>query len=78
MIIHLLPEDQLVTSLSNEFWSNYNYTQTQLKIELQCKKKINYSVGSGFGFTFDLLDKTMDKEYKRNYTNFFPSASLQV
>jgi hypothetical protein len=43
-------------------------------------QKINYSVGSGFGFTsFDLLDKTMDKEYKRNYTNFFlRQVSLQV
>ncbi len=34
-------------------------------------------MGSGFGFTtFKLLDQTLDKEYNRNYTNFFPSASF--
>jgi hypothetical protein len=40
-------------------------------------KKINYSFGSGFGFTsFDLQDQTLDKEYKRHYTNFFPTANF--
>ncbi len=68
--------DQLVSSLSNEFDQTIITHRPNLKLSFNAKK-INYSIGSGFGYTsFDLLDKTMDKEYKRNYTNFFPSASF--
>ncbi len=68
--------DQLVSSLSNEFEQEVITHRPNLKLSYNAKK-INYSIGSGFGFTtFDLLDKTSDKEYKRNYTNFFPSASF--
>lgn len=68
--------DQLVSSLSNEFEQDVITHRPNLKLSYNAKK-INYSIGSGFGFTtFDLLDKTSDKEYKRNYTNFFPSASF--
>ncbi|MEO8253240.1 MAG: outer membrane beta-barrel protein [Flavobacterium sp.] len=68
--------DQLVSSLSNEFDQTIITQRPNLKLSYNAKK-INYSIGSGFGYTsFDLLDKTMDKEYKRNYTNFFPSASF--
>ena len=68
--------DQLVSSLSNEFEQAVITHRPNLKLSYNAKK-INYSIGSGFGFTsFDLLDKTMNKEYKRNYTNFFPSASF--
>jgi hypothetical protein len=68
--------DQLVSSLSNEFDQTIITHRPNLKLSYNAKK-INYSIGSGFGYTsFDLLDKTMDKEYKRNYTNFFPSASF--
>ena len=68
--------DQLVSSLSNEFEQDVITHRPNLKLSYNAKK-VNYSIGSGFGFTtFDLLDKTSDKEYKRNYTNFFPSASF--
>ena len=68
--------DQLVASLSNEFDQAIITHRPNLKLSYNAKK-INYSIGSGFGFTsFDLLDKTMNKEYKRSYTNFFPSASF--
>lgn len=68
--------DQLVSSLSNEFEQEVITHRPNLKLSYNAKK-INYSIGSGFGFTtFDLLDKTLDKEYKRSYTNFFPSASF--
>ncbi|WP_026712852.1 outer membrane beta-barrel protein [Flavobacterium daejeonense] len=68
--------DQLVSSLSNEFEQDIITHRPNLKLSYNAKK-VNYSIGSGFGFTtFDLLDKTLDKEYKRSYTNFFPSASF--
>ncbi|AOZ99100.1 outer membrane beta-barrel protein [Flavobacterium commune] len=68
--------DEIVTSLSNQFEQTVITQRPNLKLSYNAKK-INYSIGSGFGFTtFDLLDKTMDKQYKRNYTNFFPSASF--
>ena len=68
--------DQLVSSLSNEFEQTLITHRPNLKLSYNAKK-INYSIGSGFGFTsFDLLDKTMDKQYKRSYTNFFPSANF--
>lgn len=68
--------DQLVASLSNEFDQAIITHRPNLKLSYNAKR-FNYSVGSGFGFTsFDLFDKTMVKQYKRNYTNFFPSASF--
>ncbi|HJR99872.1 MAG TPA: outer membrane beta-barrel protein [Flavobacterium sp.] len=68
--------DVLVDLLSNQFEQTIITHRPNFKLSYNAKK-INYSFGSGFGFTsFDLLDKTMDKQYKRNYTNFFPSASF--
>jgi hypothetical protein len=68
--------DVVVNSLSNQFKQTITTNQPNVKLSYN-SKKVNYSFGSGFGFTsFDLLDKTMKKEYKRNYTNFFPSASF--
>lgn len=68
--------DQLVASLSNEFEQTIITHRPNLKLSYN-SKKVNYSVGSGFGFTsFDFLDKTMDQEYQRRFTNFFPSASF--
>ena len=68
--------DVLVSSLSNEFTQKVMTQRPNIKLSYN-SKKINYSFGSGFGFTsFDLLDETLDKEYKRNYTNFFPSANF--
>ncbi|MDG2433110.1 outer membrane beta-barrel protein [Flavobacterium sp.] len=68
--------DVLVDAFSNEFKQNIITNRPNLKLSYN-SKKINYSLGSGFGFTtFKLLDQTLDKEYNRNYTNFFPSASF--
>ncbi|MES2240854.1 MAG: outer membrane beta-barrel protein [Bacteroidota bacterium] len=68
--------DEEVSSLSNQFRQTVITHRPNIKLSYNAKK-INYSFGSGFGFTsFDLLDETLDKEYKRSYTNFFPSASF--
>jgi hypothetical protein len=46
------------------------------KISYQTKK-IRYNFGSGFGFTkFNLKDNSFNKNYNRDYVNFFPEASL--
>ncbi len=68
--------DLVVDDLSNQFKHSITTNKPNLKLSYN-SKKINYSFGSGFGFTsFDLLDRTMDKEYKRNYTNIFPAANV--
>ncbi len=68
--------DLVNTSLSNEFKQTITTNKPNLKLSYN-SKKINYSFGSGFGFTsFDLQDLTLNKEYKRNYTNLFPAANF--
>ena len=68
--------DLVVDSLSNQFKQNITVNRPGLKISYGTKK-IKYNFGSAFGFThFDLLDKTYNKDYIRNYTNFFPTASF--
>jgi Outer membrane protein beta-barrel family/Carboxypeptidase regulatory-like domain len=68
--------DYFVDSLSNQFRQVITINKPSLKINYN-SKKIKYNFGSGFGFTnFDLLDKTFNKDYKRNFTNFFPAASF--
>jgi hypothetical protein len=68
--------DLVVSSLSNQFKQTITTNKPNIKLSYN-SKKINYSFGSGFGFTsFDLQDQTLNKEYKRNYTNFFPAANF--
>ncbi|CAD0006267.1 TonB-dependent receptor [Flavobacterium salmonis] len=68
--------DLVVESLSNQFRQTITTHRPNIKLSYNAKK-INYSFGSGFGFTsFDLLDQTLNKEYKRHYTNFFPTANF--
>jgi len=68
--------DLVVNSLSNQFKQTITTNKPNIKLSYNAKK-INYSFGSGFGFTsFDLQDQTLNKEYKRNYTNFFPTANF--
>ncbi len=68
--------DLLVGALSNQFKQTITVNKPNIKLSYNAKK-INYSFGSGFGFTsFDLLDQTFNKQYKRNFTNIFPSASF--
>jgi Outer membrane protein beta-barrel family len=68
--------DYAVDSLSNQFQQVITINRPSLKINYNAKK-IKYSFGSGFGFTsFDLLDKTFNKDYQRSFINFFPAASF--
>lgn len=68
--------DVAVDSLSNQFNQLITVNRPAAKISYN-SKKIKYNFGSGFGFThFNLLDKSFNKDYLRNYTNFFPSASF--
>jgi len=68
--------DVIVNSLSNQFNQTIITNKPNLRLSYN-DKKINYNFGSGFGFTsFDLEDQTLIKDYKRSYTNFFPSANF--
>jgi len=68
--------DLLVNDLSNQFKQKITVNKPNVKLSYNAKK-INYSFGSGFGFTsFDLVDKTLNKQYNRNFTNLFPSATF--
>nr|WP_315144988.1 outer membrane beta-barrel protein [uncultured Flavobacterium sp.] len=68
--------DELVNNLSNQFDQTIITNKPNIKLSYN-SKKINYNFGGGIGFTsFDLEDQTLNKEYKRNYTNFFPSANF--
>ena len=66
-------EDQ-VDTLSNDFDQRIVENKPTAKISYQTKK-IKFNFGSGFGFTnFNLKDNSFNKEYKRDYVNFFPQA----
>lgn len=68
--------DFIVDSLSNQFKQNIiqNIPSTRLNF---ANKKWKINIGSGFGFTnFDLKDITFNKDYKRDYVNFYPSANI--
>jgi hypothetical protein len=68
--------DLVVNSLSNQFKQAITTNTPNIKLSYT-SKKINYNFGSGVGFTsFDLQDITLNKEYKRSYTNFFPAANF--
>ncbi|MEO8111815.1 MAG: outer membrane beta-barrel family protein [Ginsengibacter sp.] len=68
--------DYVVDSLSNQFKQNIIQNIPSFKINF-ANKKIKVNIGSGFGFTdFNLKDITFDKDYKRNYVNFFPGANV--
>jgi Outer membrane protein beta-barrel family len=68
--------DLTVDSLSNQFRQIITINKPGAKISYSFKK-IKFNFGSGFGLThFDLADNTFNKDYIRNYTNFFPSANF--
>ena len=68
--------ESIVDSLSNEFRQNIIQNIPSAKINF-ANKKLKVNVGSGFGFTnFELKDLTYDKDYNRDYVNFYPSANL--
>jgi hypothetical protein len=65
-----------VDSLTNDFNQKIIIHTPSARFNYSIKKiKINF--GSGFGIThYDLLDNTISKNYLRQYTNLFPSASF--
>lgn len=67
--------DALVDSLSNRFKQIIVQNIPSARINF-ANKKIKLNIGSGFGFTnFDLTDRTFNKDYIRNYVNFYPAAN---
>ena len=68
--------DEVVDSLTNDFKQKILLNKPSARINYSFKK-VKFNFGSGVGFThFDLLDKTFNKSYIRDFTNFFPSAGL--
>ncbi|MEO5967469.1 MAG: outer membrane beta-barrel protein [Ferruginibacter sp.] len=68
--------DTVLDSLTNDFSQSVITNKPSLKISYSTKK-LKYNFGSGFGFThFKLSDNTISKDYIRDFTNFYPSASL--
>ena len=68
--------DQRVDSLTNLFEQQITLNKPGFRVSFN-DKKIKYSFGSGVGLTkFNLTDQTYNKDYLRNYTNFFPSANF--
>lgn len=68
--------DAVVDSLSNNFDQRITINKPGFKISYG-GKKVKFNFGSGFGLTnFDFTDRTFNKDYDRNFTNFFPAAVL--
>ena len=68
--------DNPVDSLTNDFKQNIIVHTPSTRFNYSYKK-IKFNFGSGFGITsYDLLDRTLVKDYIRHYTNLFPSASF--
>jgi hypothetical protein len=68
--------ETIVDSLSNKFKQNIVQNIPSAKINF-ANKKLKVNIGSGFGVTnFELRDITFDKDYKRNYVNFYPGANI--
>jgi hypothetical protein len=68
--------DFAVDSLTNQFNQNILQNIPSAKINFS-NKKFKINAGSGFGFTnFDLTDITFNKDYKRNYVNFYPAGNV--
>lgn len=68
--------DYTVDSLSNQFRQKILQNIPSTKISF-ATKKLKMNAGAGIGITnFTLKDITYKKDYNRDFTNFFPSASL--
>ena len=68
--------DEMVDSLTNLFDQKITVNKPGIKISYNYKK-LKYSLGTGVGLTsFNLRDNTLDKDYLRRYTNFFPTAAI--
>ena len=68
--------DDFIDTLSNNFNQLITINKPAAKLSYNFKK-FKFNLGSGFGITnFDFTDKTLNKEYKRDFTNIFPSAGI--
>ena len=68
--------DDMVDSLTNDFRQRITINKPSAKINF-ADKKIKYNLGAGFGITnFNLDDLSRNKEYVRNFINFFPTATF--
>ena len=68
--------ESIVDTLSNEFKQNIIQNIPSFKVNF-ANKKLKVNLGSGFGFTdFKLQDLTYNKDYDRNYVNFYPTANV--
>lgn len=68
--------DFVVDSLSNEFRQNILQNIPSARINYS-SKKLKVNVGSGFGITnFELEDITFNKDYTRDYVNFYPTGNI--
>ena len=68
--------DTKVDTLSNRFKQSITQNIPTAKINYNYKK-LKVNIGSGVSFTnFNLQDLSIDKNYNRNFTNFFPSANM--
>ena len=65
-----------IDSLSNEFKQNIIQNIPGAKINY-IDKKLKANIGAGFGITkFELQDITFQKNYDRDYVNFYPTANI--
>jgi hypothetical protein len=68
--------DAVVDSLSNNFDQRITVNKPGFKISYN-SKKFKFNFGSGFGITnFNFNDLTFNRDYDRNFTNFFPAATF--
>ena len=68
--------DTFIDTLSNNFDQVITINKPATKISYNYKK-IKFNIGSGFGITnFDFNDRSIGKNYVRNFTNIFPGAGL--
>lgn len=68
--------EKKVDSLSNEFKQTIIQNIPGAKINYS-NKKLKANVGAGFGITnYELQDITFDKNYDRDYVNFYPTANI--
>lgn len=68
--------DDLIDTLSNNFEQLIVTNKPSAKVSYNFKK-FKFNIGSGFGITqFDFKDITYNQDYKRNFINAYPAASL--
>jgi hypothetical protein len=68
--------DNMIDSLTNDFRQRITINKPSAKINY-ADKKIKYNLGAGFGITnFNLDDLSRQKDYVRNFINFFPTANF--